>query len=230
MKLFDAHTHYSASGTSPSGGEAGVLCCSTGPADWHKVFGLTCGDARVTPAFGVHPWFAASARGAWLEELEALLKSVPSCVGEIGLDSLKGQQGQEEVFNAQLALAARLGRPAVLHCVRAWDKMPAMVSTASLPAFLLHAYGGPADLVPALAAGGGYFSFGSEIDRPEREKLRAALRAVPSDRLLFESEGAGARGLAGVLDAAAQLLGGTAAGLAELTFNNSSRFLRGCGK
>lgn len=230
MKLFDAHTHYSASGKAPTGGEAGVLCCSTGPADWHKVFELTRGDARVTPAFGVHPWFAASAAGAWLEELETLLKSVPSCVGEIGLDALRGQQGQEEVFSAQLGLAARLGRPAVLHCVRAWDKMPALLSAARLPAFLLHAYGGPAGLVPVLAAGGGYFSFGAEIARPEREKLRAALRAVPSDRLLFESEGAGAGGLAGVIAAAAHLLGGTEAGLAELTFNNSSRFLRGCGK
>jgi len=230
MKLFDAHTHYSASGTAPSGGETGVLCCATGPADWHKVYELTRGDSRVTPAFGLHPWYAASAGGVWLEELETLLKSVPSCVGEIGLDALRGQQGQEEVFGAQLALAARLGRPAVVHCVRAWDKMPALLSAARLPAYLLHGYGGPADLVPALAAGGGYFSFGAELARPEREKLRAALRAVPSDRLLFESEGAGARGVAGVIDAAAQLLGGTASGLAELTFNNASRFLRGCGK
>lgn len=229
MRLFDAHMHYSASAPGPAGGSAGLICCSTGPADWRNVLDLARSDARYTPCFGVHPWFAGSAGGAWLEELEGLLRSVPSGVGEIGLDAVKGQAGQEEIFKAQLELAARLGRPAAVHCVRAWDSMPALLSAARLPAFMLHAYGGPAGLVPGLAAAGGYFSFGADIARPEREKLRAALRAVPSDRLLFESEGAGAGGLAGVVEAAAHILGGTAEGLAGLSSDNAARFLRGCG-
>jgi TatD DNase family protein len=185
------------------------------------------------PAFGLHPWFTAEE--GWLEKLEEFLRRVPALVGEIGLDGVKAVPGQEERFLAQLALAGSLRRPAVLHCVKSWGHMLELLKKADLPAFMLHAYGGPAEMVKDFAGLNGYFSFGGDITDPKREKLRAALAAVPPDRLLFETESpepgaegwrAGPAGLAEVLAAAAGVLGRPAEELAALSLANAGNFIK----
>ena len=44
-------------------------------------------QAKSTPGFGIHPWFAHSVQDGWVERQRALLIAHPgSIVGEIGLD------------------------------------------------------------------------------------------------------------------------------------------------
>lgn len=237
MKYFDAHDHLqnypaedelgAALRASAEAGVEGLLCCGTCPEDWGRVLELAGRDARVKPCFGLHPWLTAEE--GWLQKLEEFVRRTPCCVGEIGLDGAKDAPGQEENFTAQLALAARFGRPAVLHCVKSWGRMLELLKPARLERFMLHAYGGSPELVKDFAALGGYFSFGPEINDPARERLRAALCVVPADRLLFESEapvrGAGPAAVAEVAAAAAALLGRPAEELAALTYANGLRFI-----
>lgn len=243
MKYFDAHNHLqnfasetelgAAMAAAAEAGVAGMLCCGTVPDDWGRVLEIAGRYEGVVPCFGLHPWF--SAEEGWQGKLEEFLRRAPgACVGECGLDGLKGRPGHEGDFLAQLELAARFGRPAVIHCVKSWGRLLELLKPARPPRFMLHSYSGSPELLRELAALGGYFSFGGEILDPRREKLRAALAAVPPDRLLFETESpapdepgwrAGPAGVAEVAGAAAGLLGRTAEELAALSLENAERFI-----
>ena len=245
MRLFDAHDHLqnypsdaaeaAAMAAASAAGVTGMLCCGTGPDDWGRVLELSGRYPGVVPAFGLHPWFGAEE--GWLGRLEEFLRRVPgACVGEIGLDGVKGVAGQERDFSAQLELARQFARPAAIHCVKSWGRMLELLNAAELPCFMLHAYGGSPELVKAFAELGGYFSFGGELKDPKREKLRAALAAVPPERLLFETESpegdepgwrSGPAGVAEVVEIAAAALGRGAEELAELSAGNAERFLSG---
>lgn len=241
---FDAHNHLqfyaseaelaAALAGAARAGVAGMICCATRPGDWAAVAAICASRPEVRPAFGVHPWYAGEAAGDWLAGLEALLRG-PACVGEIGLDGVRKAPGQEEVFAAQLELARRLGRPAIIHCVRMWGRLVEMLKAGAPASFMLHAYSGPAELVPELAAMGAYFSFGGEVSDPRRAKLRAALAAVPGDRLLMETESpepggpSWRRGPAGIVETAAALAaarGIKAEAAAALCAANAGAFLK----
>jgi len=239
MKLFDAHVHLQSYGSAAEldgalraardSGVERLLCCGISPDDWERVLAIAGQYESVVPCLGLHPWFAGTAPAGWLERLEGLLLYTNCCVGEIGLDGVKETPGQEEVFLRQLELAAKLRRPAVIHSVKSWKRTRKLLESARPPAFMLHAYGGAAELVKNFAALGGYFSYGGGIMDPKREKLRAALAAVPPERLVFETEsperGApGPAGLGEVIAAAAKVLGRSAEELAGLSFRNAERF------
>jgi TatD DNase family protein len=97
---------------------------------------------------------------------------------------------QAEVCEAQLELAARLGRPASVHCLEAFGPLLELLQKTRLPArgFLLHAYSGPAEMVPAFAELGAYFSFNGAFLEARKRKVREAFLAVPPERLLVETD------------------------------------------
>lgn len=86
---------------------------------------------------GIHPWRAHAASPGWLDRLETVLvqharhRAPGFLVGEIGLDKAARTPetgrceyaAQKAVFAAQLQLAAKLGRPISVHCVKAAGTM-----------------------------------------------------------------------------------------------------------
>ena len=161
--------------------------------DWEDVLRIAQSHSEVIPAFGLHPWFVAGRSPRWLEELERYLTLLPGGVGEIGLDRWKkglDERAQEEVFRAQLDLARRLGRPAMIHCVLAWDwPRDVVASEPPLPAgMLIHAFGGPVEMIGPLAERGAWFSFAGDTLLEKKTHKRAALAAAPRDRLLLETD------------------------------------------
>lgn len=239
MHLFDAHDHLQnypgeketaeAFEQAASAGIQLLLCNGTSPADWEKVLVLS-GHRGVIPFFGLHPWFVSEAKPGWAALLEEMLLRTPSGVGEIGLDKAVNTDPalQEEAFKLQLGLAKKLARPVTIHCVRAWGKLLEILKSERPPAFLLHAYGGPPELMAELAGLGAYFSFGPGLLDPKREKLRKALRAAPPGRLLVETEapesGSGPLQLAVIVRAAAAELGRTAEEVGEEAWRNGKNF------
>lgn len=246
--LFDAHNHLQLyAGPAELGkalkeaAAAGVklmACNGSFPGDWTAVAALCAGRPGIVPFFGVHPWHIGKAGPDWLQALERMLASIPSGVGETGLDRAKGADpsGQEEIFREHLRLAVKLERPLNIHCVRAWGRLLDILKEEKPPVFLVHAYGGPAELVPELAKLGAYFSFGGDLADEERARLRKALAAVPACRLLFETDSPGPRdvpweagpaGLAAVIKLAAAALGRPAEDLAAASFENGKSYLGG---
>lgn len=181
----------------------------THPDDWPRVAALARRHAFVRPAYGLHPWDAGSPRPTdWLAQLTARLDADPrASVGEIGLDRwildsarpddprLAGVRRaplaeQIAAFLPQLALAAARDLPVTIHCLQAFGELLPLLRAHPRPSrgFLLHAYGGPSELVPELVALGAWFSFNPAFLDPRKTRQQAAFRAVPAERLLCETD------------------------------------------
>ncbi len=192
-------------------GEAGIgamVVNGTAEHDWPHVAALAARFAFVRPSYGLHPWDVAGRSPHWLETLRARLQAEPhAAVGEIGIDRWILENApteyfpegspppaplaeQTEVFLQQLALAVELDRPASIHCLQAWGPLEALLRSRPLPrrGFLLHAYGGPAEMVPAFVQLGAYFSFNGSFLAEKKTRQQAAFRIVPTDRLLVETD------------------------------------------
>ncbi|MEZ5277594.1 MAG: TatD family hydrolase [Opitutaceae bacterium] len=168
---------------------------ATCEADWDAVAAEARRDARIIPAYGLHPWEVARRSRSWLSDLEGRLRSGSAVVGEIGLDhAVKGRDDavQEEVFLQQLDLGYRLNLPVTIHCVRAWGRLETLLrdhrTRLPLPGFLLHAYGGPPEMINTFADLGARFSFSARAGLEPATRMRASLEAVPADRLLIETD------------------------------------------
>jgi TatD DNase family protein len=202
-RLIDCHLHLQdpvllerlddVIGRATEAGVARFVCNGSCEADWPEVAALARRDARITPCFGLHPWYAGERSGRWLDELERHLTLTPGGLGEIGLDKRKeglDEAAQEEVFRLQLDLACRLQRPVMVHCVRAWGwLMDVLGSSPPLPrGMLIHAFGGAVELIRPLADRGAHFSFAGDVLDEAKARKRAAVAEVPLDRLLLETD------------------------------------------
>lgn len=204
MKLLDAHNHLHDARLAPHRetifaelariGLGRAVVNGTREEDWEAVEVLAATKEFVIPSFGLHPWYVGARSPKWLERLRSLLVAHPRAgVGEIGLDRWIESHDlalQTEVCTAQLALAVELHRPATLHCIRAWGPLWDLLRTHSLPAcgFLLHAYGGPQEMVAGFVERGAYFSFSPYFLHERKAAQREVFRHLPADRILVETD------------------------------------------
>jgi len=180
--LYDAHNHLADARFGEAQAALLMTCLSAGvtrmvvngtcESDWPQVLAL----AQKFPAVLIH-----------------FLDAVPSAIGEIGLDRWKPAlpyEGQEDVFVAHLRLAAERNLPVSIHCLQAWGRLLELLQAGPLPrrGFLLHSYGGPAELVPPLAKLGAYFSFPGYYAQESKARQRDTFRQIPLDRLLIETD------------------------------------------
>lgn len=162
--------------------------------DWPGVADLAQRFAWVRPSFGLHPWYVKERGPRWRDELSNWLDVFPdAAVGEIGLDRWIADpdlEAQVECFRWQLELAASRNRPATIHCLRAWGLLEEQLRTCARPerGFLLHSYGGSADLVPRFAGMGAYFSLSPYFCHERKSAQREVFRCVPAARLLAETD------------------------------------------
>ena len=176
--------------------EAGVkkfICNGTRQADWDCVLQLARHHDSVIPCLGLHPWFISKRSDDWQDRLEDLLTRNAAGVGEIGLDrwvTPRSEDDQEEVFQTQIAIARRLDRPAMIHCLKAWGWLTELLNKTGVPdaGIVIHGYGGTPEMLEQLSHYGAWFSFAGNILDPRKKKARAAAAAAPADRLLAETD------------------------------------------
>lgn len=177
-------------------------------ADWPRVSALAQRFPFVRASYGLHPWDVGNRSPAWLDTLRARLAAEPhAAIGEIGLDRwmtdsarpddprLAGLrrapiEEQTDVFLAQLALATAENRPVTIHCLQAFGALDELLHAHPVPArgFLLHAYGGPAEMVSRFAKRGAYFSFNGYFLDPRHVKHQEVFKHIPAGRLLVETD------------------------------------------
>ena len=142
---------------------------------------------------GVHPHDAATFEP--VRDLDAIRREVEQgavAIGECGLDyhyDHSPRTQQRAAFGDQLALAAELRRPVVVHTREAEDDTRAMIEEAGRDGVIgvLHCFTGSVALAEAALAVGWLVSF-SGIVSFKRWAGDDVIRVVPDDRLLVESD------------------------------------------
>ena len=146
-------------------------------------------EEGVYAILGIHP-HEAEREGGRLNELRELLAHPRAvAVGETGLDYYRDRAPrdlQREVFEAELELAAELGKPAVIHS-RAADQPTADVLECFDGTVVLHCFSSAA-MLPVALERGYYVSFAGNVTFPNASELRLAATQVPAERILAETD------------------------------------------
>jgi TatD DNase family protein len=160
---------------------------------------------EVYAAVGVHPTSSAAFDDSWLAELRRLAAHPKVvAIGEIGLDyywkSVEPAQ-QAVAFRAQLALAAELGLPVIIHnreahadvaaTLRAWVESAATRSSplAACPFWgVLHAYSGDRALAEEAYEWNFVLSLGGPVTYTNARRLHELVPQLRLDRLMLETD------------------------------------------
>lgn len=261
--MIDSHCHLDVDAFAPDRAEVLARAAAAGVTDvvvpgvdrasWSAIAALArAGSApRCHPAYGVHPVALPATEPAEdaqdLEILrEFLTRERPAAVGECGLDSTLDLERapldrQERVLRAQLALAAGLDLPVILHARGPrTNALLADLLDAHCPprGGVVHSYSGGVDLVRRFLPHPLFFGFAGPATWPNARRVRAAIQAVPLDRLLAETDAPdqapeGRRPgrsepayVAEIVAALASLRGESVAEVAAATAGNARRLFR----
>jgi len=203
MKRFDAHNHLQLQNGLAENlltEDFASAICSTVESDWSSVLALAASHpSHIVAGLGLHPWWANQAQEGWAERLEQLLIQHPlAFIGEAGFDGYRASRArgvvledQRKVLLPQLHLAAKLSRPIVLHCVKAWEHLHAYLLEINPPHFAIHRFKGDALMAKEIFGLGGYISVHQDslFHAPTME----ALASAPLQRLLLETDFDGPR-------------------------------------
>jgi TatD DNase family protein len=168
-----------------------VVAIGESPEAAAQAIALAESTPQVSATAGIHPhhadrWDAAAA--AWLTR--QLAAELVVAAGEMGLDyhyDHAPRERQRAAFEAQLALAARAGKPAVIHAREADDDVAAILRNQPDAVAVLHSFSSGAALLEAGLALGHYFSFSGMITFKSWRRDDAITR-VPRERLLVETD------------------------------------------
>lgn len=136
---------------------------------------------------GLHPWSLGGempSEAVWAQLEAAVRHPQVLAVGEAGLDKLAAAPlaVQEAVLARQARLAEAVGKPLVIHLVRAADELLRLrKSLRPRSPWVIHGFRGKAPQADLWCRHGLYLSFGARF-QPE------ALRAVPWERLFLETD------------------------------------------
>jgi TatD DNase family protein len=137
------------------------------------------------------PADALAALEASAAEAEALGSPV-AAIGEGGLDyhHMNGERdAQIELFSGQIALAARMRLPLIVHSRDAFADTLAALSGARLSTpVIIHCFGYGPDEARAFLDLGCHLSFAGNLTYKKADALRAACALAPADRILVETD------------------------------------------
>ena len=184
--------------------------------DIHTHNALT--QAQTIDTVGIHPWHAVECD---IRTIEVAAMGVDA-IGEIGLDFACDvpHERQIEVFQAQLAIAERLKKPVILHCVRAFEKMMQILKNYRLPVVIFHGFIGSKEQAQRAVAEGYYLSFGERTFRSP--KTIEAMRSTPLSNLFVETDES-ATPIEEIHEKIAELRGISTTELTAITEENFSR-------
>jgi len=200
--IFDSHSHYyepqfdtdrrELLSDLPNRGVVKCMVCAVNMNTCEKSLRLAEEfPALIVTAVGVHPE-TPDAPPDYLDRLRAYAKH-PSvkAIGEIGLDyHYEGYDRtlQHRLFREQLTLAKELGLPVILHCRDAVGDMLEILHEFAPLDGVMHCFPGSAETAKEVLEMGLYIGFTGVITFKNAKKPLAALRSIPADRLLVETD------------------------------------------
>ncbi len=200
--IFDSHTHYTDAAfdpdrdallrTFPEKGVTGCMVCGTDlPTSAACIRLAEQYPALMIAAVGVHPECPVPPSD-YLQTLEQLAASeTVHAIGEIGLDyHYEGydKEQQQRILREQLLLAKKLNLPVILHCRDATGDMMGILREFAPLDGVMHCFPGSAETAREVLQMGLYIGFTGVITFKNAKKPLEALRSIPADRLLLETD------------------------------------------
>ncbi len=181
--------------------EAGVMqmiSIGTSLATSQQAVALAERFEPVWAAVGIHPNDATE----WGPEAEQALRGWAAhpkvvAIGEIGLDfywERVPHAVQQRAFEAQLALAAELGLPVIIHDRDAHEEIMATLRqwvgtlTDTMPRGVLHFFSGDLPMAQEALALGFYLGTDGPLTFKNARELQAVVARLPLNRLLLETD------------------------------------------
>ncbi len=205
LALFDSHCHLDLPELWPEWqqhwqqaqavGVKGCLIPAVQQSAWQPLLDFSRLHADFKIALGIHPWWANQHDETSLVLLKHLLQqhqSQISAVGEIGLDFALAPETftrQQQLFEAQLGLAAEFEKPLVLHHRKSMVQLLAEIKRQKFQyGGILHAFSGSPEQGLVFVDLGFKLGIGGTITYPRAAKTQAAVRQLPLSCFVLETD------------------------------------------
>ena len=147
----------------------------------------------IYAAVGSHPDVADEVNAAVLDEYRRLVRDNPKvkAIGEIGLDYHYEdipRDIQKAAFRAQMALAAELDLPVIVHERDAHEDGMKIVEEFPTVKGVFHCYSGSGEMAKWLIARGWYIGFTGVLTFKNARKAIEVAASIPLDRIVLETD------------------------------------------
>lgn len=177
---------------------AGVKSClipAVQQSAWQTLLDFSRQQTNFHIALGIHPWWAAQHDDTSLQLLTSLLQqhhSQISAVGEIGLDYALAPETfarQQQLFEAQLKLAAEFQKPVVLHHRKSMVQLLAEIKRQKFHlGGILHAFSGSPEQGQLFVELGFKLGIGGTITYARAAKTQQTVRRLPLTCFVLETD------------------------------------------
>jgi TatD DNase family protein len=179
-------------GRAAAAGVRRMITIGTDPDDAAAAIALCRMRPQLRCSIGVHPNYCHEVDESELARLREM-QADPSVValGEMGLDyhhTFADRARQRRFFEAQLAMAAELRRPVVIHCREAVEDCLTILKGFPAVAADFHCFTGTVDEGMRIIEAGYLLGFTGVVTFKRSDELRELARLIPSDRLLIETD------------------------------------------
>ncbi|GFM87275.1 TatD-related deoxyribonuclease [Pseudomonas cichorii] len=165
--------------------------------NWQRLWDLTQEHPELYAAFGLHPIYIDEHRpehlnelGDWLTRLKG--NSRLCAVGEIGLDYYVenlDRHSQQQVFEAQLQLAADFDLPALLHVRRSHADVIATLKRHKLKrSGIIHAFAGSREEAREYIRLGFKLGLGGAATWPQALRMHRVIAELPLESIVLETD------------------------------------------
>lgn len=207
MKLIDTHTHLDFDDFDQDRPDVLAHCQQLGverlvvlgvyERNLQRVWDLALSEPSVYAALGLHPIYIDEHLPAHLDQLRERLSHLAGhpklcAIGEIGLDYyVEGldRARQQQVFEAQLQMAADFDLPALLHVRRSHADVIATLKRFKLKrAGIIHAFAGSREEAREYTKLGFKLGLGGAATWPQALRMHRVLADLPLDSVVLETD------------------------------------------
>jgi TatD DNase family protein len=173
-------------------GVSRIVTIACEPEDARAAVALCEERPSVRCAVGIHPTYCNDVEIEAVQEIRAL-HAHPSVValGEMGLDyhwKTVPHDRQRRFFEAQLALAAEVDKPVVLHSREAIADTLDVLRAFPMVQALFHSFTGTPDEAAQIIGRGYMIGFTGPVTYKKNDALREAAKACPIERIVVETD------------------------------------------
>ena len=160
---------------------------------WQRILQLSAEESDLFAAIGLHPMYLSHHGLDDLQELHRLAQTEKLvAIGEIGLDYYVkdvDRSAQQELFEAQLVIAAEADLPVLLHVRKAHDQVQATIRRTEFSGGgIVHAFSGSLQQAEQYSKLGFFISICGTVTYDRARKIRAVAQALPLASLVIETD------------------------------------------